>query len=120
MTSDNNGHDNGSRDVLGRFIPGNPGKPKGSTRNRLRDRIKSFVDENMEGLPEWFESLKPKDKIDVLLMLMPYCVSRLQSVSVSDTEGNEVDTRPMVDITKLKPETVKDLLHAVTDIETSN
>lgn len=113
MTTDNNGSENG-RDKLGRFAPGNSGKPKGSSKNKLRDNIKSFLEDSWEGLPVWFEELKPKEKIDVMISLLPYSVSRLQSVSMTDPEGNELEPKAMIDYTQLRPETLKEILDATT------
>jgi hypothetical protein len=74
----------------GQFAPGNPGKPKGASKNRLRDEIKSFIGDKWQNFPEWFEALKPREKIETLLALLPYAVSRLQSVAMTDSEGNDL------------------------------
>ncbi|MBX2962168.1 MAG: hypothetical protein KF687_06620 [Cyclobacteriaceae bacterium] len=86
ITDNNGGHNGKWHDAAGRFLKGNPGKKKGTSKNLLRDKIKSFLSENFEQLPDWFEKLKPKEKIDVLLALMPYAVSRLQTVSTDEPE----------------------------------
>lgn len=107
--SENNGAKNG-KDKLGRFLPGNPGKPKGSSKNKLRDQIRKFINDNWDSLPDWFEKLKPKDKIDTILALLPYSVSRLQSVSMTDSEGNDLEKRTIVDYSKLSEKTLKEIL----------
>ena len=92
--TENNGTNNGWHDAAGRFAKNNPGKRPGSSKNKLRDKIRTFINENWEHLPAWFEKLKPKEKIEVLLSLMPYAVSRLQSISLSETEvqpSGEID-----------------------------
>lgn len=76
--------DNYGRGSDGKFLPNNPGKPKGSSKNKLRDKIRTFVDDNFEKLPEWFDQLKPKEKVEAYLNLMPYVVSRLQSINWTD------------------------------------
>jgi hypothetical protein len=117
MNTDNNGSDNGWHDSSGRFTKNNPGKPKGSTKNKLRDKIKTFINDNWESLPGWFEKLKPKEKIEVMLSLMPYAVSRLQSVSMTDTEGNDVPGAT-IDFTLLDlPEDVLKKVLAATTIK---
>ncbi len=85
--ADNNRTDNGKKDT--RFKPGNPGKPKGSSKNKMRDQIRKFINDHWDNMPTWFEELKPKEKFDVILSLMPYSVSRLQSISMTDSDGND-------------------------------
>lgn len=109
MESENNGSDNG-KDKKGRFLPGNPGKPKGSSKNKLRDEIRTFLNDNWSNFPEWFSKLKPKDKIDTMLDLMPYAVSRLQSVAMTDAEGHELKQKAFIDYTKLSANTLKEIL----------
>jgi hypothetical protein len=108
--TDNNGRDNG-----GRFMPGNPGKPKGSSKNKLRDEIKSFLKDNWKDFPEYFKALKPKEKIECMLDLMPYAVPRLQAIAMTDTDGNDLENRAQIDYTKLDQETLSKIL-AVTTI----
>jgi len=114
MKSDNNRFENG-KDSKGRFLPGNPGKPHGSSKNKLRDEIRDFLNDNWSNFPEWFSKLNPKEKISTMLDLMPYAVSRLQSVSTTDSEGKDIDliwneTKTYVDYTKIKPETLREIL----------
>jgi hypothetical protein len=106
IKTDNNGRDNG-----GKFLPGNPGKPKGSSKNKLRDEIRFFLKDNWQNLPTWIDKLKPKEKIEVYLALMPYAVSRLQSVSMTDSEGEDIPRiETYVDYTKLSPAALKEIL----------
>lgn len=107
--NDNNGVNNGYHDERGRFAKNNPGKRPGSSKNKLRDEIKTFLNENWTSFPEWFAALKPKEKIEVMLDLMPYCVSRLQSVSVTDEEGNQVEDKH--DLTQWSEEDLKLLIN---------
>lgn len=114
LTTENNRLDNGQ------FAKGNPGKPLGSSKNKLRDSIRSFLNENWEHFPTWFEALKAKEKIDVMLDLMPYAVSRLQSVSMTDQEGHDLPERAVIDYTKLSQSTLKEIIAATTLNETSH
>lgn len=108
--TENNGAKNG-KDKRGRFLPGNPGKPKGSSKNKLRDQIRKFINDNWESLPDWFEKLKPKEKIDTILALLPYSVSRLQSISMTDSDGNDKPgQRTVTDFSKLSETTLKEIL----------
>lgn len=107
--TENNGRDNG-----GRFLPGNSGKPKGSSKNKLRDEIKTFLGDQWPSFPVWFEALKPRDKIEVMLDLMPYAVPRLQAIAMTDSEGNEIPKEPSIDYTKLSESTLREIIAATT------
>lgn len=71
------------RDRSGRFAPGNPGKPAGATKNKLRDDLKKFVSDNLGNLEAWMKDLKPREKIEVIISLMPYLVPRLKQVDMN-------------------------------------
>jgi hypothetical protein len=108
MDSDNkNWHD-----AAGKFAKNNPGKKPGTAKSVLREKIRTFLDDNFDNLPEWFENLKPKDKIDAYLSLLPYCVSRLQSVSMTDSNGDDIEKKTTVDYTLLDQETLLKVLAA--------
>lgn len=83
--TDNNRSDNGDdhRDKSGRFTTGNPGKPAGSSKNKLRDDLKKFVSDNVGNLDTWMKDLKPKEKIEIIISLMPYLVPRLKHVEMN-------------------------------------
>jgi hypothetical protein len=116
--TENNGSNNG-RDDKGKFLPGNPGKPKGSSKNKLRDEIKTFLNENWKEFPTWFAALKPKEKIECMLDLLPFAVPRLQSIAMTDTEGNDLPKGPVIDWTKLSEKSLKEVL-SLTSIEDGN
>lgn len=116
MKADNNSKHNG-KDKLGRFLPGNPGKPKGSSKNKLRDKIRLFINDNWDEMPQWFSELKPREKFEVLIAFMPYSVSRLQSIAVTDSDGNDIQQKTVIDYTKLKPETIREILKHTKTIE---
>lgn len=116
MKSDNNG-----RTTDGKFALGNPGKPSGSSKNKMRDKIRSFIDNSWEDFPKWFKELSNKEKIQTLIDLMPYAVSRLQSVASTDSEGNDLpEKRPFVDYTKLSERTLKEILNHTHGNDTEN
>jgi len=105
MTANNREH----RDEKGRFTSSNPGKPIGSKKNLIRDSIRAFINSKIDDLPEWFETLKPKEKIDALLSLMPYAVSRLSSIDLQESE-NENQTKAAIDYSNLSEGTLKEIL----------
>lgn len=112
---ENNRPTNG-RDRSGRFAPGNPGKPFGaaSNKNKMRERIQSFIGEQWEHFPKWFSKLTEKEKIAAITDLLPYCVSRLQAVAMTDGDGNDLPQGPCVDYTKLSDDALREILAATT------
>jgi hypothetical protein len=120
MHHDNNdSHNvNGYHNKNGKFAPGNPGKPKGSSKNRLRDKLKNFIDEKLEQLPEWFVGLSPKEKIEVVISLMPYCLPRLQGITEMDIDGDQKEAS--IDYSKLSEPTLKELLANTQTLENEN
>ena len=100
----------------GQFAPGNPGKPAGSSKNKLRDEIRAFINENWKDFPSWFATLKPYEKIDVTISLLPYAVSRLQSVAMTDSEGDD-QKKASIDYSKLSESTLKEILQNTNTID---
>lgn len=107
--AENNGLSAEHRDALGRFTNGNPGRAQGS-KNKLREKVKTFVNTNIDGLQAWFDGLDPEKKIKVLNDLLPFCISKLQSVSASDDEGNPVEPSASIDWTLLSENALKEVL----------
>ncbi len=104
---------NGWHTPAGKFAAGNPGKQRGASKNLLRDEIKTFLSDNWKDFPTWFAALKPKEKIEALLALMPYALSRLQSIHMSDAEGNDLAARQAtIDYSRLSEATLRDILAA--------
>ena len=112
---ENNDSENGKsyHNDNGKFTSGNPGKPKGASKNKMRDEIKHFIGDRWKDFPEWFDALKPREKIETLLALLPYAVSRLQSVSITDDQGNQPE-EPAHDLTKWSEDDLKQLIHLQT------
>ncbi len=108
MISDNNRLHNGQ------FAKGNVGKQKGSSKNKLRDEIRTFLNNNWSNFPEWFSKLKPKEKIDTMLDLMPYAVSRLQSIAMTDSDGNDLPKNEYSNLDSWSDQDLKTLLELQT------
>jgi hypothetical protein len=108
MTTESNGTLSG-RDSLGRFGKGNAGKPHGA-KNKMRERVKSFVETNLENLQTYFDQLEPRDKVKVLSDLLPFCISKLQSVSMTDAEGNNLEPKATIRYDRLSEATLKEIL----------
>jgi len=71
------------RDNGGRFLPGNPGKPKGAIIKvsvKVREAIISFLENNVDTIQEDFDKLKPKERLQFVSELFSYATPRLSSV----------------------------------------
>ena len=81
--TENNATENVYHGANGRFAKGNPGKPPGSSKNKLRDQVKGFLSDNWVDLPEFFKELTPKEKWQVVIDLLPYVVPRLKHTDIT-------------------------------------
>ena len=67
------------------FKKGNPGKPKGAKNKKslqLRETISNFLNDNFEIVVNDFKTLDPKDRSKLYVDLLPYSISKLQSVTM--------------------------------------
>jgi hypothetical protein len=65
----------------GRFLSGHPGrKPSGST--ELRKKVMDFVEGKWDDVPQWFNSLKAKDKLYFMTELLSFCLPKLRQVEI--------------------------------------
>jgi hypothetical protein len=71
------------------------GGRQAGTPNRLtkdiRSVLKDFVHNEMEMLPEHFESLKIEDRIQLLIKIIPFVLPRIKEVSHKDDEPFELE-----------------------------
>ena len=70
------------------------GRQKG-TPNKLtkemRDVLKGVVAEELEGLPQRFDELDTKDRIELFIKLLPFVLPKTQSISHTKGEGLEME-----------------------------
>lgn len=70
------------------------GRKKG-TPNRLtkefRVLLKSILYEEVERIPEYLESLEPKEKLEAIIKLLNYAVPKVQSINSKDGEPFDLD-----------------------------
>lgn len=90
---ENNGTSSG-RDDRGRFSPGNPGKPPGSTRNKMRAEIREFLNDQWPSFRDWFAGQKESEKIKIFLELLPYNLPKLSTITATGPDGEERDLIP--------------------------
>lgn len=67
-----------------------PGVPNRITRE-LREILKTFVAEELEGLPERIRTLNEKDRVELLIKLLPYVLPKVESVSHSYGEPMDLE-----------------------------
>jgi hypothetical protein len=70
------------------------GRQKG-TPNKLtkemRDVLKGVVAEELEGLPQRFDELDTKDRLELFIKLLPFVLPKTQSISHTKGEGLEME-----------------------------
>ena len=65
------------------------GRPKGTPNKitkELRALFKNFISNELENLPELLDGLEPKDRLDVLIKLLPYALPKVIPVHPSNGE----------------------------------
>lgn len=92
-----------------KFKKGNPGRKPGTT-NKFRQEIKGYLEKSFPEFLSWMQELKPREKVDAYLSLLPYGLSRLQSVSITDPDGNELEPKATIDYTKLSSKALSEIL----------
>lgn len=110
VETDNNRSDNG-RDASGRFLPGNPGRQPGTTRNKFRTEVKTLLRDKWPEFRQWLDTLKPNEKVRAYMELLPYGLGRL--ANATDAEDNSVQ-RVTIDYSKLSEGALKEVLSNTT------
>ena len=62
-----------------------PGVPNRTTKD-IREFIAKLIDDNMGRIQADLDSLDPKDRLVMIEKLMQYCVPKMQSVAIEETE----------------------------------
>ena len=112
-----NGH---KRDELGRWSQGNPGRPVGS-KNKMREKLKAFLEQNFDDLQKNFNQLGPKEKLFFYISLLQFGLPRLSAAT--DTEGSDlINQKAVIDYSKLSESTLKEILQntTITENESDN
>ena len=90
------------RDEKGRFKKGFGGRKKGSKNKvglSIKEKIREIIDCQLDEFTDLLGQLDPKDRIDAIVKLMPYVLSR----------EKDADSRFMsMQVTVIKPPTPKD------------
>jgi hypothetical protein len=88
----NNGESKEGRNPDGTFQKGFGGRKPGS-KNKMREKVSAFIDNNWDSMQEWMDGLEPEKKIKLIIELLPYRMAKLQSIAMTDSEGNDLPNR---------------------------
>lgn len=58
----------------------------------LRAALKNCIKTELEKLPETLESLEPKDRLDILVKMLPYAMPKNESISATYGEPEDWST----------------------------
>jgi len=89
------------------------GRKKGTpnkTPQEVREFIQMFLEQQFEKLDEVFKQLKPKDKVNAIVKLLPYIVPKQMQMDLTATYKQE----PQYDMSKLTTEELLKLVE-ITD-----
>ena len=56
--------------------------------NNLRDTLKNIIQKEIAKLPEYLETLEPKERLNILCKLMPFVFPKVEAVH--PTEGEPI------------------------------
>jgi hypothetical protein len=60
-------------------VAGTPNK----VTSELRKTLKGIIASELESLPTTFEQLQPKERLDLLVKLLPFCMPKVNQISGS-------------------------------------
>ena len=69
----------------GKFLPGNPGKPRGAknkVNQGLRDKIAMLLDSEFDNIKKDLVKMQPKDRLKFYTDLLQYGLPRLQATTL--------------------------------------
>jgi hypothetical protein len=58
----------------------------------LRAALKNILHQEIELLPDHFKSLEPKDRLEILVKLLPYALPKVEAENYSVGEGGLADS----------------------------
>ncbi len=100
-----------TRGTGGRFLKGSGGRPVGA-KNKIRQDLKLFIENNLPDMQQHYDVLDPKEKIKVLNELLPFVIAKLSGISQVDNEGNDVEPQASINYSKLSPAALDEILNA--------
>ena len=67
------------------------GREKGTPNkltSELRKALKNILSEEIELIPDHFKKLDPKDRMELLIKLLPYGLPKIEAIHYSENEPN--------------------------------
>ena len=76
------------REKHGGRTKGTPNKVKHPT----KALIQNVLDENLERLPEYFEELTAREKVDAMIRLLPFIIAKQNETLIKEDTENVINT----------------------------
>lgn len=93
---------------------------KNKNTNELREFINEIVSNEIDYIFENLNSLTLNERIDITLKLLPFALPKLQSIKVDDNLSSPTivwnEERTYIDYSKLKDETLQDIINSTSKI----
>jgi hypothetical protein len=89
---------NGSKrdQTTGRFLNGNPGKPKGAVTKisgKVRESLVKFMEDNIDAVQESFDQLTAKEKLGFISEILSYAVPKLSATQTENDVSGTITIR---------------------------
>ncbi len=78
---------------MAKFKPGQSGNKKGRPPGpseitaELRKVFKTIISDELENLPAILDKLEPKERVELVIKLLPFCLPKLQPIFEHDNDG---------------------------------
>jgi hypothetical protein len=73
-----------------KLAPGRAKGSKGKLSTKVKEALATALEGELENIQELFNQLEPKERIDAISKLLPYCMPKLAAQTISvDTEIKE-------------------------------
>ena len=78
---------------MAKFKKGESGNPKGrppgpsEVTAEMRERFKTIISDELEKLPEILNRLDDKERLQMMIKMLPYCLPKTQPIFEHDNDG---------------------------------
>ena len=80
--------------------PKTGGRKKGTpnrTTAQMKEWVANFVNENFDGLQKDLEALKPQDRLEVIIKLLPYVIPKQKETQLSMNEETMIAMKESIE-----------------------